>query len=136
MISIISSSITPARLLVSAIEIMEKLNVGFHISATSETSVSFVTNKEQNDKTIKLLTSELENLGAVTCETDKTLICVVGEELKKHTDALSKIFTVLSSNNIKARLVAQSASEINVAFIVENNEVNKTIRFLHGALSL
>jgi aspartate kinase len=67
-------------------------------------------------------------------ERGKAIICVVGEELKGRTGVISRIFGAVADQSIKARMVSQSASEINVAFLVDNSEIEPAVRALHRML--
>jgi len=65
---------------------------------------------------------------------EKALICVVGEELKGNPEVLGDIFTAVGKSGIKARLVSQSASEINIAFLVDNSQIDGIVMHLHAIL--
>jgi len=67
-------------------------------------------------------------------ERGKTIVCVVGQELKGTAGVLGKIFGAISTRGIKAKMVSQSASELNVAFLVDNDEITPAVRALHELL--
>lgn len=122
------------RFLTSTLEILDRHNVGIHIAATSESSVSFVTNQSYSEEVLFRASADLEQFGTVSIEKDKALICVVGEELKGNPKVLGDIFTAVGESGIKARMVSQSASEINIAFLVDNSQITDTVTNLHNIL--
>ncbi len=122
------------RLLFSSLEILNRHDIGIHIAATSESSVSFVTSQPYSEEVLLKASADLERLGAVSFEKEKTLICVVGEELKGNPKVLGDIFTAVGKVGIKARMVSQSASEINIAFLVDNSQITDTVISLHNIL--
>jgi aspartate kinase len=122
------------RLLSSALEILNQHNIGIHVAATSESSVSFVTNQPYSEEALLKASADLEQLGTVSFEKDKTLICVVGEELKGNPKVLGDIFAAVGKAEINARMVSQSASEINIAFLVDNSQITNTVTNLHNIL--
>ena len=77
---------------------------------------------------------ELDELGDVRIERGKAVVCVVGEELRGQVGALSKIFGVVAAGGFKARMVSQSASEINVALLVDEAQIEPTVLGLHDLL--
>jgi aspartokinase len=62
------------------------------------------------------------------------IICVVGEELKGRADSIGRIFQSLASAGINARVITRAASEINVAFLVTNDEISKAVKALHALI--
>jgi aspartate kinase len=135
LINIISQKFnSTARLLSSALEILNQQDIGIHIAATSESSVSFVTNRSYPEEVLCRVSTNLEQIGTVSIEKEKALICVVGEELKGNSKVLGDIFTAVGKAEIKARMVSQSASEINIAFLVDNSQITDIVMHLHAIL--
>ena len=121
-------------LLTAALDCLTSHQIGVHIAATSVASVSFVTDQTYDSDRLEAAARELEALGAVSLEEDKAIVCVVGEELKGRIGVLGRIFTALGAEGIKASLVSQSASEINVAFLVDNSQIEAAVTALHRLL--
>lgn len=135
LINIISQKInSTTKLLSSTLKILSRHNIGIHIAATSESSVSFVTEQPYSEEILLKASADLELVGTVSFEKGKTLICVVGEELKGNPEVLGDIFTAVGKTGIKARMVSQSASEINIAFLVDNSQTTATVMNLHNIL--
>ncbi len=123
------------KLLSSALDILSKHQVGIHMANTSEATVSMVTDRHYEEEQLNNALKDLKDLGKVTVEAKKTIVCVVGKELKGQAGVLGDIFGAVSKQGIKAKMVSQSASEINVAFLVDNSEIKPTVRALHGLLT-
>jgi aspartate kinase len=122
------------KLLTTVLTVLSQYYIDIHIAATSESSVSFVSNQLYNDELLERASVDLHEFGTVSIEKEKALICVVGEELKGNSKALGDIFTVVGNTGINARMVSQSASELNVAFLVENFEIETIVTALHRFL--
>jgi aspartate kinase len=122
------------KLLGTALDRLSQKGVGVHMATTSEATVSMITDRHYADDLLANAVEDLENLGRVSVESRKAIICVIGEELRGQVGVLGAIFTTLSERGIKAKMVSQSGSEINVAFLVENSEIELAVRALHGLL--
>lgn len=135
LINVVSPRLMSASgLLQFALNKLTGLGVGVHIAATSVSSVSLVTDGTYPDRVLDQAESELSKLWSVKLEKEKAIVCLVGEELRTRPEALGLVFTALARTGIKARMVAESASEINVAFLVDNTEIGPVVKALHGLL--
>jgi aspartate kinase len=117
-----------------AVGALGRLGVGLHMAATSEATVSLVTESGVGRGRLEEARAALEGMGRVRIETGKAVICVVGEELAGRAGVLARIFGAVSVLGIKARMVSQAATEINVAFLVDNAEIAPAVRALHDLL--
>jgi aspartate kinase len=124
-----------AALLGKALEALSDRSVVIRMATTSEATVSMVTDQRYDEDYLRDSLLEFEQLGRVSIESKKAIICVIGEELKGRTGVLGKIFSAVSEHGIKAKMVSQSASEINVAFLVDNTEIEPTVRALHRLIT-
>jgi aspartate kinase len=99
--------------------------------ATSEVSVSVTT-----DRKIYLADAlrELLKFAQVELKGRQALVCVVGEDIKRLGGINGDIFRTLSGISVAPKMVSQGATRTNVAFLVDNQEVPKTVRALHRAL--
>ncbi len=135
LVSIASPRLMSAvKLLGTALDILCEHQIGIHMTTTSEATVSLVTDRNYNEELLGGALEDLKKLGEVGVEREKAIICVVGEELKGQAGVLGAIFGAVSGQGIKAKMVSQSASEINVAFLVENTEIEPVVRALHKLL--
>ncbi len=132
LINLASPRLTSAvELLSLSLDILRAAGVGIHMATTSEATVSLITTGGYDHDLLAAALVDLEGIARVEAEPGKAIICVVGEELKGKAGVLGKIFGAVSSRGIKAKMVSQSASEINVAFLVDNVELKSAVRALH-----
>ena len=122
------------QILARAFEILTSHEIGVHMATTSEATVSLVTDRNYSGERLEAAMAELEQLGEASAEHEKAIICVIGEELKDRIDVLGRIFGRLTERGIKAKMVSQSASEINVAFLVDNSEIESSVKALHALI--
>ena len=126
--------VTAAVLLGRASAILAEHKVGIHMAATSEASVSLVTDRPYDEEELERPLSEIRKLGRTTVERRKAILCVVGEELRGLPDAASRIFGAVASKGIQPRMAALSGSRINVAFLIDDVEIEPAVSSLHDLL--
>ena len=54
---------------------------------------------------------------------------MVGENLRNTPGIAARIFTEVQDTNI--RMISQGASEINITFVIEEDEIPKVVKRLH-----
>ncbi len=129
-------TVTSTRML-NAVGFLEKLfnifaNLGIVVDmiATSEVSVSATING--TDK-IKELKTSLEHFATVKVEKEKAIICAVGEGLKSNSSIVAgQIFSLLGRRGINVHMVSQGASEINISFVVDADQADKVVKYMHN----
>jgi len=122
------------KLLSAALDVMCRHRVGIHMATTSEATVSLVTASGCDAGRLDAAIGELAQLGRVEVQRRKAIVCVVGAELVGNAAALGRIFGAISAEGIKAAMVSQSASEINVGFLVDESEIGAAVTALHTLL--
>lgn len=102
--------------------------VVINMVSTSEVSVSVTTENPRNlDKAVADLQREFE----VTIERDKAIICVVGDGIKFMPGVAGDIFEAVREVGVNVWMISQGASKINIAFVVNNEDVEPVCRALH-----
>jgi len=135
LIHLASPRLTSAALLLArALEVTSRHRVPIHMANTSEATVSLVTDSGVDEPRLEAALAELADLGLVEAERGKAIVCVVGQELKGRAGVLGRIFGAISARGIKAKMVSQSASELNVGFLVDEAEITTAVRALHELL--
>jgi aspartate kinase len=94
--------------------------------STSEVSVSLTVDSNQ---AIPALAADLAKLADVKYEGRKAIVCLVGENLRDTPGIAGLVFRELA--DIKIRMISQGASEINLTFVIEEDEVPAVIQRLH-----
>ena len=75
------------------------------------------------------ITEELKGLANVRWESEKALVCVVGERVRRQPEIASQVFRALS--DIDLRMICHGASERNIAFLLDESNAEESVRRLH-----
>src|SRR6202167_457185 len=111
----------------SIFEAFDRHKVSGAVVSTSEVSVSLTVDSNQ---AIPALAADLAKLADVKYEGRKAIVCLVGESLRDKPGVASLVFRELTDKKI--RMISQGASEINLTFVIEEDEVPEVIQRLHG----
>lgn len=106
--------------------IFDKYKTPVDLISTSEVSVSMTI---ENTEQAKSIVRELEEMGTVTMEPRKAIICLVGQELWKDSVFVSRVFGAL--NGTPVRMISLGASDTNLSIVVPQDKLNETIQSLH-----
>jgi aspartate kinase len=107
-------------------EAFDRHRVPVDVVSTSEVSVSLTVDSNES---IPALAADLAKLADVKYQGRKAIVCVVGESLRETPGIAARVFGELS--DIKIRMISQGASEINLTFVIEEDEVPQVIQRLH-----
>jgi aspartate kinase len=66
----------------------------------------------------------------VKYEGRKAIVCLVGENIRGTSGIAAKVFGAISDINV--RMISQGASEINITFVIDEDNVPEAVRRLHG----
>lgn len=99
--------------------------------ATSEVSVSITTDR-------KLYLGEalkkISKFAQIKQQDKQAVVCVIGEDIKRMQGISGDIFFALKYNSIEVKMISQGATRTNIAFLVDNSDVKKSVRILHNVL--
>ena len=107
-------------------EAFDRHKVAVDVVSTSEVSVSLTVDSNQ---AIPALAADLAKLADVKYEGRKAIVCLVGESLRDKPGVAALVFGELADKKI--RMISQGASEINLTFVIEEDEVPEVIQRLH-----
>ena len=96
--------------------------------STSEVSVSLTV--DSNEK-LPAIAAELSQLADVKYEGKKALVCMVGEDIRGQNGIAAQVFSAISHINV--RMISQGASEINMSFMIDEDDADEAVRSLHSA---
>jgi aspartate kinase len=82
-----------------------------------------------SNESIPALAADLAKLADVKYEGRKAIVCLVGENLRDTPGVAARVFAELA--DVKTRMISQGASEINLTFVIEEDEVPEVVRRLH-----
>ena len=95
--------------------------------STSEVSVSLTV--DSNDK-LPAIAADLSQLADVKYEGKKALICMVGDDIRGKSGMAAQVFTAIKHINV--RMISQGASEINMSFMIDEEDADEAVRSLHA----
>ncbi len=109
-------------------EVFDRHKCAVDMVSTSEVSVSLTV--DSNDQ-LPALAAELSKLADVTYEGRKALICLVGSNIRGQNGIAAQVFNAV--RHINVRMISQGASEINMSFMIDEDDVDEAVRSLHAA---
>ena len=96
--------------------------------STSEVSISV---SVDSNASLPEIAADLKALADVTYEGKKALVCMVGEDIRGQNGIAAQVFNAVRHVNV--RMISQGASEINMSFMIEEEDVDEAVRSLHAA---
>jgi len=108
--------------------IFDKHQCPVDMVSTSEVSVSLTV--DSNDK-LPSIAADLSRLADVKYEGKKALVCMVGEDIRGQNGIAAQVFNAI--RHINVRMISQGASEINMSFMIEEEDADEAVRSLHAA---
>lgn len=120
----------------------EYINVILISQASSENSISIVVEAKDADRAADVINKEFEHeIGAahaahVGIETDMAVVAIVGDRMKHSTGVAGLLFNAVGSNGINIYAIAQGASEVNISFVVKEEDLKKTLNVVHDSFFL
>ena len=108
-------------------EVFDKHKCPVDMVSTSEVSVSL--SLDSNEK-LPAIAADLSKLADVKYEGRKALVCMVGEDIRGQNGIAARVFQAIRHVNL--RMISQGASEINMSFMVEEDDAEEAVRSLHA----
>jgi aspartate kinase len=109
-------------------EIFDRHKCPVDMVSTSEVSVSLTVDSNEN---LPAVAADLGRLADVKYEGRKALVCMVGEEIRGQNGMAAQVFTAI--RHINVRMISQGASEINMSFMIDEDDADEAVRSLHAA---
>ena len=107
-------------------EAFDRHRIPVDVVSTSEVSVSLTVDSNES---IPALAADLAKLADVKYEGRKAIVCLVGQSLREIPGIAAHVFGELS--DVKIRMISQGASEINLTFVIDEEQVPSVIQRLH-----
>ena len=108
-------------------DVFDKYKCAIDMVSTSEVSISLTVDSNQQ---LPEICEELGRIADVKMEGHKALVCLVGEDIRGHNGIAGRVFSAISHVNV--RMISQGASEINMSFMIDEEDVEEAVRSLHG----
>jgi aspartate kinase len=107
-------------------DVFDKYKCAIDMVSTSEVSISLSVDSNQQ---LPEICSELSKIADVKMEGHKALVCLVGEDIRGHNGIAGQVFNAI--RHINVRMISQGASEINMSFMIDEEDVEDAVRSLH-----
>ncbi len=103
--------------------------VSVDLVATSEVSVSMTV---ERDVDLAPVVRDLTPLGEVSVEREKSIICIIGRDVFRRAEVLSRIFAAMHPSPV--RMISLGSSDINLTLLVAESDTVPVLRSLHDRL--
>ncbi len=114
--------------LAKVFEIFAKYKKSVDVIATSEVGISLTI----DDRTgLDNIVKELDEIADVHVDPDKAVFSIVGENMKKAHGVAGRVFTALGTAGINVELISHGGSEINLTFVIKEEQVKRALLALH-----
>lgn len=110
--------------------------------ASSEHNSTFALKSDDADLAVAVLNKEFEKeieigeITSITAEKNLATVAVVGENMKHTPGIAGKLFNSLGRSGISVIACAQGASETNISFVVNGDNLRKTLNVIHDSFFL
>lgn len=104
-------------------------DVDVDMVATSEVSVSATTGDERG---VAKAEAELAAEFETAVERGMSVVCAVGDAIQSTPGVAAEIFGAMKAAGVNVRMISQGASKNNVAFVVEDKDVEAAVKALHA----
>jgi len=115
------------------------VNVLMISQSSSEANISLVIARPKLDTAITALKQSLLNeslFKEITSEPDVSIVAAVGAGMKGTPGIAAKLFRAVADKGVNVKMIAQGSSELNISFIVRENDVVGSVHALHQAFGL
>ena len=113
--------------LANVFAIFDRAEISVDMVATSEVSVSLTLN---NNSKLPTILDSLATIASVSVSYEKSIISLIGD-VKRSSEILNAVFSVLSKEQINVQMISQGASKVNIGFVVDSLEAIRCIAILH-----
>jgi aspartate kinase len=107
-------------------EVFDRHKSAVDMVSTSEVSVSLTVDSNER---LPAIAADLSQIADVKYEGRKALVCLVGENIRGQNGIAAQVFSAIRHVNV--RMISQGASEINMSFMIEEEDVEEAVRALH-----
>jgi aspartate kinase len=115
------------------------INILMISQSSSEAGISFVAGRDKlqaatNALEVGLLGTELvEN---ISTENDVSVVAAVGAGMKGAPGVAARVFKAVAERKINVRMIAQGSSELNISFVVAEQDGREAVRAIHQEFEL
>ena len=121
----------------------ENVNVILISQASSENSISIAIEKNAVEIARKCNSELILKKKFLTVKSIKlklkaelSVVAIVGENMKHSTGIAGKLFSTMGKSGVNIIAIAQGASELNISWVVRNDDLRKTLNVVHESFFL
>ena len=108
-------------------EIFDRHRCPVDVVTTSEVSISVTVD---SNEAIPKIAAELDQIADVKYGGRKAIVCLVGETIRETPGVAARVFGAIRDINVQ--MISQGASEINITFVIDEDDVPEAVRRLHA----
>ena len=114
------------------------VNVMMVSSNPSESSISIIVKKSDLDRAVNALEMSLlgKTVKKIVTTPNVSIIAVIGSGMSGTVGIASKVFSAVQKRNVNVIMIAQGSSELNLAFVVKDNDCKSVVESLHNEFKL
>jgi aspartate kinase len=72
----------------------------------------------------------------ITSEADVSVVAAVGTGMKGTPGIAARLFRAVANKGVNVKMIAQGSSELNISFVVREDDVLKSVHALHEEFRL
>ncbi len=115
-----------------------RVNVILISQASSEHTICFAVSASDLPAARRAVAGEFHyelqsKLTSLDEKSDQTIVAIVGEGMKGTPGVSGKVFQALGRNSINVSAIAQGASERNISFVIQSDQMNRALNVIHEA---
>lgn len=117
--------------LAKVFDIFAKEDISIDLVSVSEVSVSITL--DENLK-ISHAISKLKEFAEVTYSADVGTVSLIGEDVIESSHVLTEVSDLFHQNKISIKMISFGASNVNISFVVDKENVEKAVRLVHAQI--
>ena len=117
----------------------DNINIMMVSTAVSEANISLIIRRNLLGRALSTLEIALLGGGLVneiSSEDDVCVIAAMGANMKGTLGVASRIFTAMAEKKINIRMIAQGSSELNISFVVKEEDGEDAVKAIHKEFKL
>jgi len=107
-------------------DVFERHHYGLDFLSSSRGSLSLLVTSAE---ALPAIAEELKGLATVRWKSEKALVSLVGEKVRRQPEIAGQVFRTLA--DLDLRMICQGASERNISFLVDESAAEDAVRRLH-----
>jgi aspartokinase/homoserine dehydrogenase 1 len=119
-----------------------QINIYFITQSSSEQSITIAMADQEGQAALQALSEEFAqdmavgDVDPVALELHMSIVAIVGNGMIQQPGIAGTMFSILGSNNINIRAIAQGATERNISLVVRGEDAAKAANLLHDGFFL